>query len=82
MYARDEDALKPPESLTVLMNTWKADCRGIDAEATDIATTKLPRMPTFCSVRQQPRYAAVVALPCFRHNGGVVSGEKHGCAET
>ena len=42
-----KDALKPPESFTVLMNTWKANCLGMEADATVIATTKLPKIPTF-----------------------------------
>src|ERR1700690_595646 len=49
-----KDALKPPESFTVLMKTWKASCWGMDDEATVIATTKLPSMPTFCNVLSRP----------------------------
>jgi hypothetical protein len=44
----------PPTRFVVPMNTSKATLRGIDAEATVIAMTKLPRIPMFCTVLRSP----------------------------
>ena len=37
----------PPDKFVVPMKTWKATRLGIVADATDMASTKLPRSPTF-----------------------------------
>jgi hypothetical protein len=44
----------PPTRFVVPMNTANATLRGIDAEATVIAITKLPRIPMFCTVLRTP----------------------------
>ena len=46
--------LTPPLSWFVQMNTWNATCLGTDAAATEIAKTKLPKMPMFCTVLKTP----------------------------
>ena len=44
----------PPTRFVVPMKTSNATFLGMDAEATVMATTKLPRMPIFCTVRRTP----------------------------
>ena len=44
----------PPDRFVVPMNISKASALGIDAEATDMAMTKLPRTPIFCRVLRRP----------------------------
>jgi hypothetical protein len=44
----------PPERLVVPMKISKASDLGIDAEATEMAITKLPKMPMFWRVRRRP----------------------------
>ena len=46
--------LTPPLSWFVPMNTWKATSLGTEADATEIASTKLPNMPMFCTVLRTP----------------------------
>jgi hypothetical protein len=44
----------PPTRFVVPMKTSNAILRGIDAEATVMAMTKLPRIPMFCTVLRTP----------------------------
>ena len=44
----------PPDRFVVPMNISKASALGIEAEATDMAMTKLPRTPIFCKVLRRP----------------------------
>jgi hypothetical protein len=44
----------PPTRLVVPIKTSNATFLGIDAEATVIAMTKLPRIPMFCTVLRIP----------------------------
>ncbi|MEN6517807.1 MAG: hypothetical protein ABFC38_06395 [Methanospirillum sp.] len=47
-------SLTPPTRFVVPIKTWNATSRGMDAAATDMATTKFIRIPTFCTVRSTP----------------------------
>ena len=43
-----------PLKIDVPMKTWKATSLGMEAAATEIATTKLPSIPMFCRVLNNP----------------------------